>query len=80
MGLRIALEREIVRESYDTEHMQVYLWPFYFMYLNPRRILQIASGHLKLSFCKVVMKSVLQRCFLPRKFVILVSGLPEYLA
>lgn len=73
MGIRTALEINF------REHMQICLWTFYFMYLNPRRVLQIASGHLKMSFCMVVTKLVLQRCFLPRKYVILDSGLPTCL-
>lgn len=44
--------------------MQVCLWPFYFVYLNPGRILQIVSGRLGISFRKIVMKLVQQRCML----------------
>lgn len=51
------------RETNNIDHMQVCLWPFYFVYLNPGRI-QIVSGHLGISFRKIVMKLVLQRCML----------------
>lgn len=79
MVIRSASEMRTFRVGVTTQHMQVCLWFFYFMYLNPRRIHQIASWQLKMSFCKVAMKLVLRRCFLPRKFVILVSGLPACL-
>lgn len=46
-----------------------------------QEIIHIALEHLKMSFCEIVIKLVLQRCILfPRKYIILVSGLSACLA
>ena len=59
MVIRTTSEMRTFRVGVMTQHMQVCLWFFYFMYLNPRRIHRIASWQLKMSFCKVAVKLVL---------------------